>query len=204
MAVAVCWLMLGAAGRAEADLVVDQQQTIQNGTGLATYSIGQSFTPTATLMDTVEFKLFSEGSTTLQLAILDGLVGDDGLGGTVLGTSAAVTITNTTLAPIDFQLTSPLSVVPGHTYVAELIFQGGAYFDWAQEGKDLYAGGQMLQANIPTGVLNSQDFVFREGLSTTVPTPEPSTALVAAFGAVAFLAYGWSRHRRAQQRQAAA
>jgi hypothetical protein len=34
--------------------------------------------------------------------------------------------------------------------------------------------------------------------------PEPSTALVAVFGAVAFIAYGWSRHRRAQRRQAAA
>jgi hypothetical protein len=34
--------------------------------------------------------------------------------------------------------------------------------------------------------------------------PEPSTAIVAVFGAVAFVAYGWSRHRRAQRRQAAA
>jgi hypothetical protein len=34
--------------------------------------------------------------------------------------------------------------------------------------------------------------------------PEPSTAVVAVFGAVAFLAYGWSRHRREQWRQAAA
>jgi hypothetical protein len=46
------------------------------------------------------------------------------------------------------------------------------------------------------------------GISTelTVPAvvPEPSTALVAVFGAVAFLAYGWSRHRLAQRRQAAA
>jgi hypothetical protein len=43
-------------------------------------------------------------------------------------------------------------------------------------------------------------------LSFTIATtavPEPSTALVAVFGAVAFIAYGWSRHRRAQ-RQAAA
>jgi hypothetical protein len=39
--------------------------------------------------------------------------------------------------------------------------------------------------------------------ATTV-VPEPSTAIVAAFGAVAFLAYGWSRHRREQRRQAAA
>ena len=38
----------------------------------------------------------------------------------------------------------------------------------------------------------------------TSVVPEPSTAIVAVFGAVAFLAYGWSRHRRAQLRQAAA
>jgi hypothetical protein len=34
--------------------------------------------------------------------------------------------------------------------------------------------------------------------------PEPSTAIVAVFGAVAFIAYGWTRHRRGHRRQAAA
>jgi hypothetical protein len=34
--------------------------------------------------------------------------------------------------------------------------------------------------------------------------PEPSTAIGAVVAAVAFLAYGWSRHRRHQRRQAAA
>jgi MYXO-CTERM domain-containing protein len=34
--------------------------------------------------------------------------------------------------------------------------------------------------------------------------PEPSTVIVAVFGAVAFAAYGWSRRRRDQRRQAAA
>jgi hypothetical protein len=41
----------------------------------------------------------------------------------------------------------------------------------------------------------------------TVPqavVPEPSTLGVAALGAIAFLAYGWSRHRRQQRRLAAA
>jgi hypothetical protein len=38
----------------------------------------------------------------------------------------------------------------------------------------------------------------------TATVPEPSTALAAVFGAVAFVAYGWSRHRRAQRRPAAA
>jgi hypothetical protein len=31
--------------------------------------------------------------------------------------------------------------------------------------------------------------------------PEPSTAIVAAFGAVAFIAYGWSRYRRGQRQR---
>jgi hypothetical protein len=39
---------------------------------------------------------------------------------------------------------------------------------------------------------------------TAAVVPEPSTAIGAAFGAVAFIAYGWSRQRRAQRRQAAA
>ncbi len=34
--------------------------------------------------------------------------------------------------------------------------------------------------------------------------PEPSTAIVAAFGAAAFITYGWSRRSREQRRQAAA
>jgi hypothetical protein len=38
----------------------------------------------------------------------------------------------------------------------------------------------------------------------TLSVPEPSTALLAAFGAAAFLAYGWSRHRRAQRLREAA
>jgi hypothetical protein len=34
--------------------------------------------------------------------------------------------------------------------------------------------------------------------------PEPSTAIVAVVGAGAFIAYGWSRHRRHERRPAAA
>jgi hypothetical protein len=34
--------------------------------------------------------------------------------------------------------------------------------------------------------------------------PEPSTAIVAVFGAVGFVTYGWSRHRRHQRRQISA
>jgi hypothetical protein len=64
-----------------------------------------------------------------------------------------------------------------------------------------YGGGNMtaesnlaINSTTPNGLKNGE-------LTTAVP--EPSTALVAAFGAVAFIAYGLSRHRR-EQRQAAA
>jgi hypothetical protein len=40
-------------------------------------------------------------------------------------------------------------------------------------------------------------------IGSTAVVPEPLTAIVAVFGAVAYIAYG-SRHRRAQRRQAAA
>jgi len=39
---------------------------------------------------------------------------------------------------------------------------------------------------------------------TSSAVPEPSTAIGAVFGAVAFIAYGWSRHRREQRQQGAA
>jgi PEP-CTERM motif len=40
-------------------------------------------------------------------------------------------------------------------------------------------------------------------VGTAAAVPEPSTAILSLFG-VAFVAYGWSRHRREQRRQAAA
>jgi PEP-CTERM motif len=40
--------------------------------------------------------------------------------------------------------------------------------------------------------------------ASTTAVPEPSTAVVAVFGATALIGYGWSRHRQAQRRQAVA
>jgi hypothetical protein len=48
----------------------------------------------------------------------------------------------------------------------------------------------------------ADSFTLQIESPTTVAVPEPSTAMGAVVGAVAFLAYGWSRHCRAQRRQA--
>ena len=57
--------------------------------------------------------------------------------------------------------------------------------------------------HIETSAQGGLDFTAIGSLTITPETasvPEPSTAIVAVFGAVAFLAYGWSRHRRAMPR----
>jgi hypothetical protein len=67
-----------------------------------------------------------------------------------------------------------------------------------------YTGGPLSTFTyfLPDGApLPPTDLLVSGSLSAV---PEPSTAIVAAFGAVAFMAYGWSRHRREQRRQAAA
>jgi hypothetical protein len=58
--------------------------------------------------------------------------------------------------------------------------------------------------------ISAQSTVFNSAwdtstpVATLAPSPEPSTAALAVVGAIAFLAYGWSRQRRAQRQQAAA
>jgi hypothetical protein len=63
-----------------------------------------------------------------------------------------------------------------------------------------YTGGSLEPGAATIDTLAGQ---LLTGQLTPAAVPEPSTAIVACFGAVAFMAYGWSRHRREQRRQAA-
>jgi hypothetical protein len=82
--------------------------------------------------------------------------------------------------------TIPVQGLPSNPYYEDGTVQlvGTAFFTAPSGRNDTY----FIQSDV--------------GLSSVVP--EPSTALVAAFGVVAFIAYGWSRHRRKPRRQAAA
>jgi hypothetical protein len=58
------------------------------------------------------------------------------------------------------------------------------------------------EADIPNGSNRERLYGISQVLTVpgaTTVVPEPSTAIVAVFGAVAFIAYGWSRHRRGNQ-----
>ncbi|MDD2760371.1 MAG: PEP-CTERM sorting domain-containing protein [Methylomonas sp.] len=168
-------------GQAEAASIVDQQQTITTIEGVALLpfwtSIGQSFTPTLNSIDWVEFSLMSEsGPVTASLAILDGVAGTNGLGGTILGQSADITIPiGASLAPVVFNLPTAITLNPGSIYVAELILKTSGALKFAGTGQK-YAGGQEFQSRYSTSFLAGEDLYFREGISTADGhVPEPAT-----------------------------
>jgi hypothetical protein len=178
-----------SATRAEATAVpvIDQQQPLTDSTGGASApswtSFGESFTPGLSSIDWAEFSLRNESTNSgpftpisLSLSVLNGLSGTNGLQGTVLATSPAVSLTSLTYAPLHFQLASSLALTPGNTYVLRVnIITQNEGLGWEQKFGDAYTGGTMLQSPYDyTTVLAGQDYKFSEGTGV----PEPSSALV--------------------------
>jgi len=170
-AIAIGPIALGA-GRAEANLVVDQQQLVFNSGGGAINpgwtSFGQSFTPTLSAIQWAEFTLKNQSSPfvpiDLQLAILDGQVGSNGLGGPVLAVSPNAVLSDTSFTTVHFQLSTPLALTPGHQYVLQVnILTTNASLGWEQ-AFTAYSGGQMLQSPYNTSILAGQQYVFSEGI----------------------------------------
>jgi hypothetical protein len=159
-------------GRVEASQIVDQQQSVHTSGGGAIApswtSFGQSFTPTLSSIQWAEFVLENQSSPvvpiSLQLAILDGQVGTNGLGGPVLATSPSVFLTDTSFTTVHFQLSTPLTITPGHQYVLQVnILTQNEGLEWEQAFTS-YAGGQMLQSPYNTSILAGQQYVFSEGI----------------------------------------
>jgi hypothetical protein len=73
-------------------------------------------------------------------------------------------------------------------------YSGGSLISDSQPGPSGYASALYLSA--------TNTVQLDEGSLSTVA--EPSSAVLAALGAVAFSAYGWCRHRRAKRKLAAA
>ncbi len=174
--------------------VTDQQQpNYTSGGGAIAPSwtaFGQSFTPTLNSIQWAAFTLQNQSSPfapiNLSLSILDGQVGGNGLGGTVLATSPTVSLTSTSLATLVFQLSSPLALTPGNQYVLEVnILTQNEGLGWEQGGP--YSGGQMLQSPYPTSLLTGQQYVFSEGIITAAP--EPCTLALAGLGILSLLRF---------------
>jgi hypothetical protein len=178
-------------------VTVDQQNTVNptlvgySGAGSA---VGETFVPTLDAVDGATFSLISDGGTVpVYLEILSGFSGDNGLGGTVLGTSAAVNLTNTAaFETIEFDLTSPVALTPGDTYVLAVVSTSGS-FNFESSSSSTYVGQQVQGIYSYADILN-EPLIFTEGLTGPAPAPVPEPPAWAVLG-LGLLGLGYVRNR---------
>jgi hypothetical protein len=188
LSVPIALALAGAAYSAPLGMV-DQQNRPADGRFFAGQNnMGQSFVPTLPAIDAIEFDLgsLSGGISTTYINLRDGVVGADGLQGPILGTTNSITLfDDSPILTRHFDFPSRIALIPGQTYVAELVgtngAAGGLTFD------DKYPQGEGLKAFSP-----GWDMVFAEGLHV----PEPTTALLAAAGLAGLVAFARQRVRR--------
>ena len=190
-------MLAGLADRAEAGLIVDQQNTV-GGVFLVetnTPILGQSFTPTLAAIDFATFSLSVDSAATYRADLLQGA----GFGGTLLGSSASQALFVGNLAavqPVEFTFAAPIPLVPLSPYTLRITRVSGTNFQLSGAGSSSnpYAGGIVYDGIGNPG--SDLDLVFSEGINAPVAVPEPST--LAGAGTAALLSVGaWLKRRRA-------
>lgn len=202
---AMAWTVLGlAVVSARADVTISLSQVGSNvvATGGGTLNLTDltfQFQSTQTAFIESRYGDLAMGPTSEgTVNVYSGLTGPDEFGtyGYFLASSGSGD--NFGISPIEYGF--PSLYVPT-TYVSGT----------ALSATDTYSGQSLASLGLTLGTytwtwgtgMNTDSLTVQIGPAATAVL-EPSTAVVAVFGAVAFLAYGWSRHRREQPRQAAA
>jgi PEP-CTERM motif len=182
--------LAAASAYASPILTVDQQNLVGGGVSSITplnLGPGQSFTPTLSSIDAVEVSLVSLGATTARLDLFQGA----GFAGPLLGSSAPVVFSNSTVSLIHFDLLSAIALTPGNVYTLRPVYTAGASFAVGFSALNPYSGGVAFD---PAGASFADiDLVFREGLHAAA-VPEPS--LLALIGTGLFLSICRRRGRR--------
>jgi hypothetical protein len=176
---------------ARADEVIDQSNinfTPSLFQSIQVFSpIGQSFTPTLTSLDffdvfTQDFVRNNGIGATLEIEIFSGVLQ------TLLGTSRSTTLPDDYNAPTHFTFSTPIALVPGNLYSAQVIVLSGDNWALGSSGSQSYSGGDEILLGVP---VTDNDLWFREGI--TVTAPESSTLLLLGSG---FVGFAWKRLRQ--------
>jgi MYXO-CTERM domain-containing protein len=137
-------------------------------------STGQSFTPGLSGIDFIRL-MFDDGN------IYDGQgatiflnLRSDSITGTILGTTAPMTMPNGFTGTENFFFPNTISMTPGITYYFELVLVSGGTWNVMDE-PHTYPGGTAFVHGQPDG---ATDYWFREGILV----PEPSAALLGMLG----------------------
>jgi hypothetical protein len=177
-----CALLAGLApGLAQAStLLIDQHNdstgpTSQGYTTGGSSIMGQSFSPTAAALDTVELQMNAQSytdSTTVHVDIMTDPTG------TILGSSNSLTFTGNAITLGDFQFATPIDISSYSSLFISVVLDPGvivnaAAFTADGFGSDTYAGGMAYLDNAPccSGYQKTSDLWFRTGLVSTVPVP---------------------------------
>jgi hypothetical protein len=176
-------VLAATIGVAQAGEIIDQSNT--NFTPPLFQSIqfftpiGQSFTPQLTSLNF--FDVFTEDfatpgmGATLEIEIFSGVLQN------LLGTSQPTVLPDNFAGPTHFIFASPVSLVPGDLYSAQVIVTSGDNWGLGSSGGpgSTYPGGDEILQGVPQ---SNNDLWFQEGITTT--TPEPSTLLLLGSGLV--------------------
>lgn len=139
---------------------------------------GQSFKPALTAVDFIRLKLKDNDSTTGAGATLVIQLHADSIFGTVVGTTAPVTLPNGFAGTVSFLFGTTVPLVAGSDYVFEPVVQSGE--PWNADAREYnYPGGTAFYQGL---ALPGSDLWFREGIIV----PEPSSLALALSGLACF------------------
>jgi len=165
-------------------LIVDQQQTLENGVTATFTSPAQSFIPTLTSLNFVELGLEDRDPDNSIGANLFVQIRQTSITGTIIGTSSTLSLSDgfgapvgSGLTPVLFTFPSLVSLTPSNTYVLQLFISSGDTFLVNTSDSNPYSGGTAFFFGSP---FSDSDLYFREGILSAVP--EPSTALFGVIG----------------------
>jgi hypothetical protein len=137
--------------------------------------LGQAFTPS---FDSIDVAAFYLGGPTVSMDVEVNLRSGS-ITGTILGTTAPITINPSDSGPFDFLFSNPITLTPGVTYFLQpvAITSVGSIFANA-----IPTSGRMGGAIVDGVPKNTWNFWFQEGVVNSVPEPSSAALLLIGSG----------------------